>query len=152
MTIISRSSAVAYIMTRHLYLLNASDSLLKAKRMFKEHSIRHLPVIADRQVVGILSHVDLIRLNFDGDVPTNPPGENQMFLATLKVEDIMQKNPDVVSENESIEAVAIKLNNEKFHALPVINEQGISGIVTTTDLINFFLSEKDVKFSEGKMP
>ena len=56
---------VSTIMTTQLVVLNTTDSLEKAERLFKKHRIRHIPVIeGQNRIVGMLSLTDLLRISF----------------------------------------------------------------------------------------
>ena len=139
MDITTSTSPVKNIMTDHLYVLNIKDPITKAVQMFREHHIRHLPVVNNNQIVGIMSKTDVLRLSFGDNFFDDT---DLTFVETLKTEDVMRRNPHTVNENECIRDVARKLMNEDFHALPVVNEKGICGILTTTDIIQYFLDLK----------
>lgn len=47
---------ISQIMTTELILLNLTDDLYKAEKLFKKHKIRHLPVVSGKKIVGILSY------------------------------------------------------------------------------------------------
>lgn len=51
----------------------------------------------------------------------------------------MPKNLISVSSKATIKEVAEILSKKEFHAIPVIDDQKIVGIVTTSDLINYLL-------------
>ncbi len=57
------------------------------------------------------------------------------------IEQVMAKNLVRVSSNTTIKEVAEILAKREFHALPVIDDGKLSGIVTTTDLINYLLEQ-----------
>ena len=46
-------STIATIMTRQLWTLHPDDNLLVARDLFNEHRIHHIPVVRDRQIVGL---------------------------------------------------------------------------------------------------
>ena len=149
MNIITPSAPIKHIMTRHLFLAHPSDSLTKAQSMFDSKQIRHLPVVENHEIVGILSLNDIMRLSF-GDNWLGDGSGSSTFIENLQVGDVMRKKPHTIHEDDSIEDAARKLRDETFHALPVVNQGGIVGIVTTTDLIDFFLEGVDSKFNREK--
>jgi CBS domain-containing membrane protein len=53
----------------------------------------------------------------------------------------MVKNLGGVSSTAPIRDVAQILQNNKFHALPVIDNWKLVGIVTSTDLINYLIDQ-----------
>ena len=55
---------VSTIMTSNVIKLNVTDSLSKAEKLFKEHKIRHIPVMSGNKIIGMLSYTDLLRISF----------------------------------------------------------------------------------------
>ena len=53
----------------------------------------------------------------------------------------MAKNLISVNSNSTIKEVAEVLSKKEFHALPVIDDNKLVGIVTTTDLINYLIEQ-----------
>lgn len=132
---------VSTIMTTKLIQLNISDNLYKAENLFKDHKIRHLPVVESKKIVGILSYTDLLRISYadiiDDDIDTVESIVYDMF--TLK--QVMMNKPEVVPSKATIKEVAEILSKREFHALPVVDNDELVGIVTTTDLIKYFHDE-----------
>jgi CBS domain-containing protein len=56
----------------------------------------------------------------------------------------MTSNPYSVSPNVSIEAAAEEFNKGKFRAIPVVENNILVGIVTTADLIRYYLKQSNV--------
>lgn len=52
----------------------------------------------------------------------------------------MAKDIIVISLETTIKAAAEILSENEFHALPVCNNEILTGIITTTDLIRYLLS------------
>ena len=57
------------------------------------------------------------------------------------IEQVMVKNVVSVSSNTSIKEVAEIFATKEFHALPVVDDDVLVGIVTTTDLIKYLLKQ-----------
>ena len=53
--------AVASVMTPFPYSIDVVDSLRRARELMVEHGIRHLPVLHDKTLVGVLSDRDVKR-------------------------------------------------------------------------------------------
>ena len=130
---------VSKIMTKKVVTLDPEDSLLTAERRFKRFRIRHIPVVEGNHVVGMLSYTDLLRISFaDAVGPDGEPMEDAAYdmfsLAQVMVHDVISVTPDT-----TVRDVARFLSKREFHALPVIENGELMGIVTTTDLINYLL-------------
>jgi len=137
-----KKAPVSMIMTEPVITLNTDDNLEKAEVLFKQNHIRHIPVVKDNAVVGMLSYTDLLRLSF-GDVTTRNSDDIEEVLVynMFTIEQVMKKQIVTVSTSNSIKDVAKILAVEEFHALPVVDRNCLVGIVTTTDLINYLLQQ-----------
>ncbi|WP_196892339.1 CBS domain-containing protein [Aureivirga marina] len=138
-----KREAVSKIMSTDLITINLSNTLVDAERLFKENSIRHIPVVSGDNLIGILSLTDLMRISFV-DAYNEENGEAAVDTAVynmLTVEQVMVKNLVKVDVNTTIKEVAEILSENEFHALPVMNGNKIAGIVTTTDLLRYLLEQ-----------
>ncbi len=57
----SVDTPVSEIMTRKVLCVTPSDTLERCMQIMTEKHVRHLPVLADKQVIGILSIGDLVK-------------------------------------------------------------------------------------------
>ena len=57
------------------------------------------------------------------------------------IEQVMAKNLITVQATSTIKEVAEILSKNEFHALPVVDNGTLVGIITTTDLINYLLEQ-----------
>ncbi len=130
---------VATIMTQNPYTLELSHDLRAAKKLMLRHKIRHLPVVADGQIVGIVSKTDLNRLTFGTTYADSDEADAAVF-DMLTIGQVMAGKVQAVQMNDSIKAVAEIFASKEFHALPVLDGNTLVGIITTTDLIRFMLT------------
>jgi len=132
---------VSHIMTNNLVLLNVNDTLEKAEELLKKHNIRHIPVVNNNKVEGILSYTDLLRISFADAVYEEEDHVDSIVYNMFSLKQVMVKNVTTVKASDAIYDVAKILATESFHALPVEVEGKLVGIVTTTDLINYLLQQ-----------
>ncbi|MGB5818654.1 MAG: CBS domain-containing protein [Saonia sp.] len=132
---------VATIMTKNLVLLNASDGLDKAESLFKKNRIRHIPVIEGDKIIGMLSLTDLLRISFADGVYENEENVETTVYNMFTISQVMVKSLESVSPETTIKEVAEILAEREYHALPVIKDEKLVGIVTTTDLIKYLLEQ-----------
>ncbi|MFI0428255.1 CBS domain-containing protein [Mariniflexile sp. HMF6888] len=138
-----RKAPISMIMTAPVVTLKKKDSLETAERLFKKYHIRHLPVVNDNVVVGMLSYTDLLRLSF-ADITDNSDSDvnaDAMVYNMFTIKQVMKKHIMTVSTSNSIKEVAEILASKEFHALPVVDNNKLVGIVTTTDLIKYLLKQ-----------
>ncbi|ESU29391.1 hypothetical protein FLJC2902T_07900 [Flavobacterium limnosediminis JC2902] len=132
---------VSTIMTQNVVKLNLTDDLTKAESLFKEHKIRHIPVVSDNKILGILSYTDLLRISYaeaaDDDDETVDVTVYNMFT----IGQVMTRKIVTVTPGTTIKETAEILATNEFHAVPVCEGDLLVGIVTTTDLIRYLLDQ-----------
>lgn len=136
-----RKAPISMIMTTPVITLKKDDNLETAEHLFKLHHIRHIPVVEGNVIIGMLSYTDLLRLSFaDVDLDEDDMSDVMVY-SMFSIEQVMNKNIVAVSSSNSIKDVAEILATKEFHALPVVDNNALTGIVTTTDLIKYFLTQ-----------
>ena len=130
---------VSKIMTSNVITLNHSNSLHDAEKMFKENHIRHIPVVSGEKLVGMLSQTDLLRISFIDNFTSNEEQVDSTIYNMLTIEQVMTSNLETIDENTSIKDIAEILAEKEFHALPIVKDKKLVGIVTSTDLIKYLI-------------
>ncbi len=135
-----RNEPISKIMTREVITLSLKDSLTEAERLFKKHHIRHIPVVDQKKerILGMLSLTDLLRISFVDSYDDSADVDSAMY-NMLSIGQIMANNPVKVTSTDVIKDVAILLASKEFHALPVVDDEKLVGIITTTDLLNYLV-------------
>ncbi|GGX27995.1 hypothetical protein GCM10007384_31540 [Aquimarina muelleri] len=136
-----KRTPVSKIMTSDVITLNYSNGLETAERLFKEHNIRHIPVVSGDAIVGMLSYTDLLRISFADAIDENETDVDTVVYEMFTIEQVMAKSLVSVTSNTTIKEVAEILSKKEFHALPVVDDNKLVGIVTTTDLINYLIEQ-----------
>ena len=132
---------VSSIMTTNLVTLKAADDLYKAERLFKKYKIRHLPVVSGTKIVGILSYTDLLRIGYADVIDEDDETVKSIVYDMFTLQQLMMSKPVVITPETTIKETAKILSEREFHALPVVKNDVLVGIVTTTDLIRYFSRE-----------
>ncbi len=132
---------VSTIMTTNVVKLNITDDLTKAESLFKKHHIRHIPVVNGNKILGMLSYTDLLRISFADAVDDNDEVVDTTVYNMFTVEQVMAKNLIAISPETTIKEAAEILAKKEFHALPVCEGNLLVGILTTTDLIKYLISQ-----------
>jgi CBS domain-containing protein len=135
-----RREPISAIMTTHVHTVQETDSLSQAVNIIRKNHIRHLPVMRGERVVGILSSTDINRLTF-GALFENQDGADEAILEMLQIPQVMSSNPKTVSPADPIRDVAELFTVEDFHAVPVVEEGILKGIVSTTDILRYMLEQ-----------
>jgi len=134
------TATVKDIMTTNVITLSSSDKLENAEKLFKKNNIRHIPIVDNGEIVGMLSYSDLLRLSF-ADL-TNEEFEIDAFIYEMfTIKQIMAKNLTMVPPNTTIKKVAQMLVEKEFHALSIVKDEKLLGIVTSTDLSRYLVAQ-----------
>ena len=137
-----KRTPITAIMTKNVITLNTTDDLLTAEKLFKKHHIRHIPVVSGDKLLGMLSYTDLLRISFADAIEDDEESEVETIVYNMfTIEQVMAKNLITVQATSTIKEVAEILSKNEFHALPVVDNGTLVGIITTTDLINYLLEQ-----------
>lgn len=139
--VMKRKTPISEIMTRKVVTLNNADSLETAELLFKKYKIRHIPVVEGKTIIGMLSFSDLLRISFADAIDEDEETVDTIVYNMFTIEQVMAKNLVSVSSSATVKQVAEILSKKEFHAIPVVDDTKLVGIVTTTDLINFLLDQ-----------
>ena len=136
-----KRTPISAIMTKDVITLNHTDDLELAEKLFKKNHIRHIPVVSGEKIIGMLSYTDLLRISFADAIDEDEQEVDTVVYNMFTIEQVMAKNLISVNANTTIKEVAEILAKKEFHALPVIDNDLLVGIVTTTDLINYLIEQ-----------
>jgi CBS domain-containing protein len=136
-----KRTPISAIMTEEVITLNLNDNLEMAESLFKKNKIRHIPVVSGDEILGMLSYTDLLRISFADAVDEDEQEVDTVVYNMFTIEQVMAKNLVSVNSDSTIKEVAEMLAKKEFHALPVVDDNKLVGIVTTTDLINFLIEQ-----------
>jgi len=127
-------------MTPNVKSVSITQKLDEAKSLMEENGIRHIPVTIGENLVGIISKTDLDKFSLT-DAYDNQDNANKALFESFTVEKIMTKSPTTVQASTTIKAVAETFVENDFHALPVVENGKLVGIVSTTDVMKYLLEQ-----------
>ena len=136
-----KSVPVSEVITKNIVRLSLSDELSTAEALFKKNHIRHLPLVHKERNVGMVSYNDLLRISFADAIDVDGEEIETTVYDMFSIEQVMTKKVVSISSATSIEEAGRLFLSYEFHALPVVDEDNLVGIVTTSDVIRYFLSE-----------
>jgi acetoin utilization protein AcuB len=117
------SPLVRTFMTPAPHTIGSRQSLVAARSLMQQHRIRHLPVLDDGKLVGILNERDL-------SVIERLPG---IDAATIIVEDAMAIPACAVAEDAPLAAAAAAMAETKLGSAVVMNGGRVVGLFTSAD-------------------
>ncbi len=126
------------VMQSKVVTITPETTLPDAIRLARERNIRHLPVLDDGKLVGIVSDRDL-KQAMASSATSLDVHELQYLLARLPVAEIMTRGVITIGPMFPVEEAARLMVSEKISALPVTEGGQLVGIVTETDVLRLFV-------------
>jgi acetoin utilization protein AcuB len=129
-------------MTGNLATLSPEASVAEALTLCRERRIRHIPILEEGRLVGVVSDRDLR----DASPALGDP-ERARTLHEIRVGDVMTREVITVDPQDSIENAAQQMYELKIESLPVVTEgvvadgestvaeEELLGIVTSSDVM-----------------
>jgi CBS domain-containing protein len=135
------STPISTIMTKNIIAITPDENLERVELLFNTHKIKHIPVISNGVIIGIISFTDLMRISFAETGEEGSHSVDSIVYNTFTIEQVMEKDVITVPSDTSIKEVTKILAEREFHALPVVDNGNLVGIITTTDLLHYFLKQ-----------
>jgi len=128
------ASRVRDYMTPEPQSLGARQTLLDAVLMIRMAPLRHIPILEDGRLVGVLSDRDVHRLAPSLLIPLSPQEYNRVF-ADTPLEKVMTRNPLTIHPDAPLADAVNLLVTERLGCLPVLDEGKLVGIITVSDML-----------------
>lgn len=119
-----RIPKIVAVMTAFPYSVDWEDSVVAAVDMMQAHNIRHLPVMREGRIHGMVSDADLRMA-----MSLRPGSEGE-----LNVGLVCSKHPYVVELDAALDEVAMELAERQIGSAIVRRGGKLAGIVTTSDI------------------
>ena len=124
-------------MTADPVTVTPEDSLAHALRLTREHRVRHLPVVRNGELVGILSDRD-IRTAMPSPIEVPDP-ERATMLERTPVERVMTREVITAGPFDAVEDAAEQICRHRIGCLPVVDAHNrLLGLITETDVVIAF--------------
>ncbi|QDU66206.1 Inosine-5'-monophosphate dehydrogenase [Planctomycetes bacterium Pla86] len=124
---------VRHHMTRESVSLEPGVRASAALRQLRAARIRHAPVIEGGALVGIVTDRDLLRA-----LPATVGQADRTDAWDPLVAKVMTRKVITIGPNEHVEDAARVFLEHRIHGLPVVDDSGLLGMLTDTDLFRVF--------------
>jgi CBS domain-containing protein len=114
--------------------LPSSARLLDAGLLLRAGRIRHIPIIDDGELVGILSDRDIQRCTPSMLTRVSADEYNAIFEDT-PIAKVMTRDPQHISPDAPLHVAAALLRANKLGCLPVVENDRVIGIITKDDML-----------------
>jgi acetoin utilization protein AcuB len=123
------------VMTANPVTVSPQAPLQEALEQMQGLRVRHLPVVQENRLVGVVTWTDLLR----AALPPLVSAEMSRSLSLpqdLKVSDVMTREVITVSPGDTVEEAATLMRRHRIGCLPVLDREQLVGIVTKSDLFD----------------
>jgi len=118
------------VMSRDVVTADVADGIEKAVRLMDMNHVRHLPVLRDGELVGVVSDRDLLRA-----AGWTKDGRSGPSSAATALGEIMSSPVVHAHVDEEVVSIAVAMVGRGIGFLPVMNEGRIEGVVSELDVI-----------------
>ena len=117
-------------MTREVAVLSPRATAAEALGLCRERRIRHLPVLEEGRLVGVVSDRDL-----RSAAPALGDPERASALEEIRISDVLTREVVTARPDEPIEEAANRMRERRIGCLPVVDGDELVGIITSSDVM-----------------
>jgi CBS domain-containing protein len=124
------------LMVENVATIAPSAPLAMAEELMNGLRIRHLPVVDDKVLVGLISHTDVQRASVSS-LTKQPEGLEKRRKQLVEVQHVMTRDPFVMGPEDSVADAVSWMVRDRLGCVPVVDSVfRLLGMVTTTDVLN----------------
>src|SRR6266849_2084463 len=125
---------VREIMSKDIEVVDRNDNLRTVEERMVTKQLRHLPVLEQGEVVGMVTQRDLFKAAMSSTMGYGEKAQ-KAYLQSVRVKEIMVYPVVTVAPDTSVAAAAAMIIDKGIGCLPVVNGTQLVGMVTKTDLL-----------------
>lgn len=127
--------------THEVVTIEPETSVREAFGKMKSLGIRHLPVVREGKLLGMVTDRDLRRPKISDVFKTWE--ELYQISDDIQVEDVMTTPVVTVHEEDTVQKAAQLMVDKRIGGLPVLNADGkLAGIIVESDILRAFVAGK----------
>jgi CBS domain-containing protein len=125
---------VREMMSTGIEVVDRNDNLLAVEERMATKQLRHLPVLEQGEVVGMVTQRDLFKAAMSSAMGYGEKTQ-QAYLRSVRVKEIMTYPVVTISPDTSVAAAAEMIITKGIGCLPVVDGTQLVGMITKTDLL-----------------
>jgi CBS domain-containing membrane protein len=115
---------VATVMTKEPITLSPNDNMIEARAIVRNRHIRHLPVVENGKLFGVISDRDIRR------------AEGRHHVREAVLAHALKRKLVTASPEQRLSIVAVMMLDHKISCVPVVAGERLVGIITMSDLLD----------------
>ncbi len=131
-------------MKKKVITVSPDDSISEAARLATDNGIKHLPVLRNGKIAGILSDRDIKEY-----VPSRATSldvyELHYLLSKTRVKEVMKKKVFTIGPDTPIEEAALIMYDNDIGCLPVVERGRLVGIISDRDIFRVLIDITGVR-------
>jgi acetoin utilization protein AcuB len=137
------NTLISEVMTRYVITVSPNTTVDKVLEIFKNGQIHHLPVVSNDQLVGMISKIDVYKITHCIELFRSKSNKefNDRLLESLLAEEIMTKEVVILSPNDTVMKAATLFSQNRYHAIPIVQDDKLVGILSTFDLVELAFNQ-----------
>lgn len=114
------------IMTRQVITAGPDDKLSVARDIFRKNRVHHLPIVHGTKLLGILTTYDIFKMI-----------DSIEDYDKILIKDVMTTHVATLEPEDKVGSAAELFLENLFHAVPIVKDGELKGIVTSFDVIKY---------------
>lgn len=134
-----KNESLKNIMTSDVRTITLLNTLSQVRAIFLELGAHHLPVVEGKKLIGLLSFTDLQRID-SGQLYKQDPKQADVLLDNMSsIKETMTRDLVTLTTQATVRDATEILSTNNFHSIPILENNELAGIVTSTDLLKYYL-------------
>jgi CBS domain-containing protein len=122
------------VMNPEVFVVQENDQVGHARNLMLSHGISRVVVVDGNGIpVGMVTEKDLTR-----KLKGNGPKWKNRPIDKISIKRVMSSNPITANPNDEIHTAIELLIKNNIGSIPIVDEDGIAGIITKTDLMKVY--------------
>ena len=117
---------ISTIMTRNVITAGPDDKLSVARDIFRKNRVHHLPIVHGTKLLGILTTYDIFKMI-----------DSIEDYDKILIKDVMTTHVATLEPEDKVGSAAELFLENLFHAVPIVKDGELKGIVTSFDVIKY---------------
>lgn len=131
---------ISEVMTREVVTVDMDDRLTTIKNILDRAPFRHVLVIEDDELQGLISDRDLLRC-VSPFIGTDAESVRDAKTLEQRAHQVMTRSPIIVSSNTAMRDALLLMLEHSIGCLPVVDDNKVVGIFTLHDGVQALLDK-----------